>query len=276
MIKSTFLKKGLAYAGELALLNLIDLEKVLKWNVENNIIIYRMSSSLFPWMSEYQFTDLPNWKEIQMQLKIVGNFVKKNHLRVSFHPGQFNQLGTLSADVKSSTITDLMQHANILEYMGLEGFNYPINIHIGGTYGDKESALKRAIDFWKFLPNKVKSRLILENDDRASGYHIDDLIKFNEMNGTPICFDFHHHMCAIPQYDVFEATKQAYSTWGQFGVRPLTHYSSSKKIEDPTALCRAHADFIYERIETFGNVDVEIEAKGKDLALLKYRQQFLS
>ena len=52
MIRRTFDAKGLDYVSELVMLNLQDQLKVIKWNQENNITLYRMSGSLFPWMSE--------------------------------------------------------------------------------------------------------------------------------------------------------------------------------------------------------------------------------
>jgi UV DNA damage endonuclease len=91
--------------------------------------------------------------------------------------------------------------------------------------------------------------------------------------GIPITHDFHHHNYGPQDLTQEEALKLACSTWG--GIRPMTHMSSSKKIEDEKGLTTAHADYIYEKIETFGlDFDIEIEAKAKDLAVIKYRRDF--
>ena len=38
---------------------------------------------------------------------------------------------------------------------------------------------------------------------------------------------------------------------------------------------RAHADYIYEEINDYGlDLDIELEAKAKELALLQYVKQF--
>ena len=59
MIKRTFMAKGIEYASELALSNVRGLREVIKWNNENGIKVYRMTSCLFPWFSEYDIFDLP-------------------------------------------------------------------------------------------------------------------------------------------------------------------------------------------------------------------------
>ena len=64
MILDTFMKRGTKYAGELALSNIVALKKVLEWNVANGLQVYRMTSKLFPWASEYKLADLPNWSDI--------------------------------------------------------------------------------------------------------------------------------------------------------------------------------------------------------------------
>ena len=69
-----------------------------------------------------------------------------------------------------------------------------------------------------------------------------------------------------------ESLRLALSTWK---TKPLTHMASSAKNENPNGLERSHADYIYEKIETFGLIfDTEIESKAKDLAVLKYQKDF--
>src|SRR5689334_15402223 len=76
MIKKTFLEKGIPYAAELALKNVTDLARVIDWNIANNISFYRMSSDMFPWMSEYELENLPHIREIRQVLRTIGERVQ--------------------------------------------------------------------------------------------------------------------------------------------------------------------------------------------------------
>jgi UV DNA damage endonuclease len=272
MIKKTWQDRGIAYAGELAELNLKDIYSIIEWNVQNNIFVYRMSSDIFPWMSEYQFSDLPNFSSILPILQKIGDFSKQKGVRLSFHPGQFDVLASPNPEVVRKTIYDLDQHSRIMDLMGLpQDHRSPINIHIGGTYGDKETALSRFCENFKMLQPSTKARLVVENDDKATQFGVVDLYNgVYKKVGCPITFDHFHHRFCTNEISPEEAARLSSSTWGE--IRPLQHYSSSRALyEDSTVINRSHADYIYETIPSYGlDVDVEIEAKAKDLALLKY------
>lgn len=273
MIKKTFETKGQDYAGELAYLNLCDLLEIIKWNVDNDIMVYRMSSDIFPWMSEYEITKLYNFSQIQEKLIEIGEFVIESGIRVSMHPGQFDVLCSPNPAVVNKTIKDLNQHSEIMDLMGLPiGHRFPINIHLGGTYGDKESAAQRFCENFEKLADSTKKRLVVENDDKAAQYSVSDLyLMVYKKIGTPITFDYHHHRFNTGDLNEEAAFNLAYSTWD---CTPLYHYSSCKKtFEDSSVIARSHADYVYEKIRTYdANIDIEIEAKAKDLAVLKYRQ----
>lgn len=273
MIKKTFQEKGPAYCGELAHQNVKDILKILQWNLANDIYVYRMSSDIFPWMSEYEITQLPNFQEILPDMQAIGEFVLANQMRISMHPGQFDVLPSPNPAVVTKTVKDLDQHAQIMNLMGLPiDHNYPINIHVGGTYGDKEAAAKRFCENFRLLHETTQARLVVENDDKASQYSVVDLFQLIYLNiKTPITFDFHHHRFNTSDLSEELALILAATTWGR--VTPLTHYSSSKKtFEDPSVIARSHADYIYEKINTYNrSFDIEVEAKAKDLAVLKYR-----
>ena len=96
MIRRTFDQKGLPYVSEIVLSNVKDLNKILKWNFDNDIYFYRMSSSSFPWASEYELDSLPDYEEICHHLKTAGDFAKENDIRMTYHPGPFNKLCSLS------------------------------------------------------------------------------------------------------------------------------------------------------------------------------------
>jgi len=276
MIKRTFEAKGIEYAGELAEDNVRDMVEIIKWNHKNGIKMYRMSSNLFPWMSEYEFEDLPNWTKIKNLLKGAGTLAMKYGQRITFHPGQFNILTSSREDVVLKTLKELRQHGEIMDAMGLpRTHEAPINIHAGGTYGEKPEAMKRFIKNFHRLDETVKSRLVLENDDKPAQYGVEDLYEIWKECGTPITFDYHHHRCYNDPMPEKEALELAAKTWPT-GIRQLCHYSSAKKLhEDASVIMRAHADYVYEPIEDYGmELDIEIEAKAKELAVQKYVKQF--
>jgi UV DNA damage endonuclease len=278
MIKKTFSSKGIPYASELALKNLKDLKRVLEWNAENSIFVYRMSSCLFPWMSEYEFEDLPDYDEILSTCKEIGKLASDSGQRLSFHPGHFDILPTHNPDALKRTVRDLNQHAQIMDMMDLRQDHYnTINIHVGGAYGDKETTLQRFCENFGLLQLSARKRLTLENDDKVNMYSVKDLYEgaYKEIK-IPIIFDFHHHRMCDGGLTEREALSLAASTWPS-GIRPLTHYSSSKKLnEDSSTNHQAHADYLHEEINTYGiNIDIELEAKAKELALAKYRKDYL-
>lgn len=272
-IKRTFMAKGLPYVSGLALQNVKDLVEIIKWNHKNNVKIYRMSSDMFPWMSEYSFEDLPDYNKIKNILKGAGTLAKTYGIRLSFHPGPFNVLGSPNPDAVTKTINDLNKHAEIMDLMGLDQSHYyPINIHCNGTYGDKDATLKRWCDSFAKLSTSAQRRLVVENDDRPNLYSVKELYEgIYENIGVPVTFDYHHHRLCSGEMTEQDAFEMAYSTWD---VTPLFHYSSCKRtFEDSGANVRAHADYIYEKVNNYGKkIHVEFESKAKDLALLNYLQ----
>jgi len=276
MTKKTWLAQGLPRAAELAEANITDLCKILEWNLANDIRVYRMSSDLFPWMSEYRFEDLPNFITLCETLTKIGTFVQFHGMRLSFHPGQFDVLASPTESVVTKTIYDLDQHSCIMDLMGLPADpSFPINIHVGGSYGDKPSALARFCDNFTKLAPTTRGRLVVENDDKASQYGVVDLYQGIYMKvGCPITFDHFHHTFCTNDLSGEAAATLAATTW--HGHTPLQHFSSSKKVhEDSSVVNRSHADYLYEAIPDYGfEFDCEIEAKAKDLALLKYLQNY--
>lgn len=274
MIKATFATKGISYASELALKNLRDLHKILEWNLKNEIFVYRISSHIFPWMSEYELQDLPAFDQISELLESIGDFILLNGIRVSMHPGQFDVLCSPTDSIVNKTIKDLNQHSQIMTLMGLPSTNeFPINIHIGATYGDKDLTAKRFCTNFYRLNLDTRFRLVVENDDKATQYSVVDLYNLiHEQIGVPITFDYHHHRFNDGGLTEEQALKLAASTWEP--LIPLVHYSSCRTtFEDRESIPRAHANYIYEKINTYGlDLSIEIEAKSKDLAVLKYRR----
>lgn len=275
MIRSTFEKRGIDYCAELAYKNVLDLMTVVTWNYNNKVSNYRMSSDLFPWMSEYEITDLPNFESvIKPLLEEIGEAVKIWNQKLSFHPGQFNCLASPNEDIVKRTVHELEQHNQIMDIMGLPATPlYNINIHVGGVYGNKQETIKRFIKNFKLLSPNLQNRLTVENDDLRNGYRVEDLVIINHGTGIPIVFDTLHYHCNPGKFRYDDAFSLAYSTWKN--VIPEIHHSSSRTIEEPTARKSAHADYIYEKAKTLGKtVYITIESKMKELAMQQYLTAF--
>ena len=273
MIKRTFQSKGIEYASELALQNVRDLIEIIKWNYKNDIYFFRMSSNLFPWSSEYNLCDLPDYNKIKCLLNGAGLLCKKYNQRITSHPGPFNVLVSPNEKVVQNTITDLTIHGEVFDLMGLSHTPYnKINIHCNGVYGDKICAMDRFCKNFERLPESVKSRLTVENDDKASMYSVKDLMYIHERIGIPIVFDYHHHKFNTGGLTEQQALELAVSTWGS--IIPVVHYSESKSLHESNDKIKpqAHSDYISEHINTYGmDVDVMLEVKAKELCLIKYR-----
>ena len=269
MIRRTFLEKGVQYASQLALQNVQALLQIVEWNVANGIKVFRVTSDLFPWASEYKLEELPDFAEIRETLEAVG----RHRMRISAHPGPFNKLAGSGATLVN-TIKDLETHSQIFDLMGLPATHWhKINIHVGGAYGDKEDTLKRFAENFKLLSHNLRGRLTVENDDKPGLYTVKDLKPMSDSTGIPIVFDYFHHKLHPGGLTEEEAFIMAYDTWD---VRPVFHYSSSRRDnEDPSVKKEAHSDWVYEEINTYGReVDIVLETKMKEASLLKYIEQY--
>jgi UV DNA damage endonuclease len=171
MIKRTFMAKGLVYASELALQNTFDLIKIIKWNIDHDIKVFRITSCLFPWASEYQLEQLPHYYQIETNLKLAGKIAREAGVRLSFHPGPFNILSSPKEKVVENSYKDLELHGKIFDIMGMPQNHWSkINIHIGAAYGNHEKAIDTWLKNFDGLSYSVKSRLTIENDDRKNLY----------------------------------------------------------------------------------------------------------
>ena len=175
-IRRTYDDKGVDYISELTLKNAYDLETLLHWNEEHDIKFFRLSSDICPWASEFDMNTMKDIKEIKQVLARAGAYAQAHSHRLTSHPGQFNVLCSPNPNVVERSITDLTIHGTIFDWMNLPRSPYAkINIHLGGAYGDKESSMKRFCEAFQRLPDRVKTRLTVENDDKASMYSVKDL-----------------------------------------------------------------------------------------------------
>ncbi|MBA2725539.1 MAG: UV DNA damage repair endonuclease UvsE [Actinobacteria bacterium] len=258
-----------------------------------NVRMYRMASGIAPYASHpdlKQFRDQP--QRFASELAALGARSESLDLRLSMHPGQYTVLNSENRATVASAIEELEVHSEIMEAMGL-GPEAVIVLHIGGVAGDKEAAKQRFGKGFARLSAGAQKRLVIENDDRS--FSLTDVLEVSSDTGCPVVWDVLHHHCYDPdRVPDDEALSLAIETWPS-GVQPKMHYSTPrttleirekkvgrKTIKTPVAPpLRAHADMIdpvaFEwfllNVKKGHDIDVMLEAKAKDLALLELRRQ---
>lgn len=150
MTMSSFTKIGDREAAirkleRIAAENLHNTLRLLRHNRASDIQVYRFSSKLIPLATHQDLRDWDPFQALAADFAEVGNYVKANRMRVSFHPDHFTVLSTPRPEVLQSSINDLKYHKAMLEAMGL-GAEAKNNIHIGGAYGDKVTSGQRFVE----------------------------------------------------------------------------------------------------------------------------------
>ncbi len=249
--------------------NLDDLIKILGYNVKNNIFLFRISSNVLPFGS-HEVLDIDWQRHFKKQLEVIGAFVRANHMRVSMHPGQYTVLNSPNEKVVMNAMQDLLYHTHFLDSLGVNA-EHKIILHIGGVYGDKEEAIKQFEKNYRKLPDKVKARLVIENDDRH--FNIDDVLRISYDCHIPVIYDnLHHDCCHNDLKTIPEILHLVKETWTQKDGPVKVHYSQQaegKKIG-------AHAKRVYSPVfmEYYKNVmpldiDIMLETKDKDISAIK-------
>ena len=238
---------------------------------------YRISSDLFPLATlpeaNLSFDVLPDKDRIYAEFKRGAEIIKNNKLRCSTHPDQFVVPASATKSVVEKSIVELKNHATIMDLFGLpQSYEAPMNIHMNCYKGDTKEIASRFIDVYKDLPINVKSRLVLENEDKPNSWKVEELYElFYQKTGIPITYDSHHFRLNNPKnISPEKAILMCMETWGKY--KPLFHYSNGKT--GPTD--RSHSDYVYTlHKELFeNNVDVDFEFKAKDYAIEKFQTEF--
>lgn len=266
--KKTIDRDGVDVVGFRALQNCRDLLTILRWNEDRQIRFFRISSDLWPWMGVHDVRTTTSWKEIQEALRDAGEFARQKGHRLTFHPPHFVKLASPNANLVAQSIRELETHSLVFDAMGYDtaSVDNKINIHVGGSYGDKNASLERFAVSYLSLSDRCRQRLTVENDDTGAGYSVRDLFRLHRRCGIPIVFDLHHHQFNTGGLSEEEAFHMATATWPD-GVTPVVHWSESQDGRRPNA----HSDYISGPIRVYGPCDVMIEAKAKEKALLRYR-----
>lgn len=249
--------------------NLESLDKILDYNIDNNIKLFRISSGIIPFGS-HPINTLKWWDEFSDKLKEIGNKALTNGIRLSMHPGQYTVLNSPNESVVLRAIKDLKYHCRFLDSLGVEP-EHKIILHVGGIYGDKCVAINRFIKQYRCLDENIRCRLVIENDDRQ--YTIADVLSISQSEKIPVVFDnLHHQVNSDNNHSDIEWIEICRNTWKTQDGSQKIHYSQQDRDKRPGS----HSSTIdvdkflqfYNRIDK-QDIDIMLEVKDKNLSAIK-------
>lgn len=252
--------------------NLDNLEKIIDYNIENNIFFYRMTHNLFPLASLKD--NNYNYLKHQKRCIKIGLKIKKYNMRIDCHPDHFCVLSTNNQEVLENSIRIIKIHKMLFDMLDI---NSKIILHIGSKIPNKEEALKRFKNNFYKLDKNLQDIIILENDD--INYTTLETLNLCEELNIPMVFDYHHFKCNhLKNENINLLLKRIITTWKNTNLEPKFHFSSPKNKKEK----RTHNFYIdyntfikfIDLIKKFNiNLDIMLEAKGKDEALFKLLRQ---
>lgn len=251
--------------------NLRVLEQMIDYNHANGIRMFRISSDIIPFGSDQEVNSL-DWQNLfKDTFSRIGEKIRTYGIRVSMHPGQYTVLNSPKTEVIERAVDDLQYHCLFLDSLEA-GHESKIVLHIGGLYGNKETAIERFIDNYRNLDQAVKDRLIIENDDRL--FTIEDVLTISKQTGAPVVYDNLHHQLngeGLEDADAYWIEK-AMQTWTEQDGQPKVHYAQQQE----GARSGAHSLTIeiepflayFQEISAF-DIDIMLEVKDKNLSAIK-------
>jgi UV DNA damage endonuclease len=247
--------------------NLDCLEEILGYNVRQGLLFFRISSDLVPFAS-HPVCSFDWAAHFRKQLRAIGRFITGQALRISMHPDQFVLINSLREDVVRRSIDELEYHCRILDTMGLDT-SAKIQIHVGGLYGDRERALARFVEAYGSLSEGLRTRLIIENDDRL--FSLRDCLTIHGKTGVPVLFDTFHHECLSHGESVREGLRLGLTTWGTKDGSLMVDYSTQERGQRTGSHAKTLDSRRFKRflLETKGiDFDLMLEIKDKERSAL--------
>jgi len=235
--------------------------------VRHGIRLYRMSAALFPMLDlEGDGTGREVLDALAPQLAEAGAAFTSAGIRVLVHPDQFIVLNSERPDVVRRSVLAVTAHGHVMDLLGFS--RTPWNMIL--LHGGKGGRAAQLAEIIPTLPDGVRLRLCLENDERAYGPA--DLLPVCGAAGVPLVLDAHHHvvrerLASQDDPSVREWVLAARGTWTPPEWQ-VVHLSNG--IDGPQD--RRHTDLITHFPEAYRDVPwIEVEAKGKELALAGLR-----
>ncbi len=248
--------------------NLDCLLNILKYNKENRIHFFRITSDLIPFAS-HSIMNFYWQKYFKSDFWQIGQFIKKNKMRITMHPGQYTVLNSINQKVYKNSLLDLAYHVEVLDLMELDS-KAKIQIHVGGVYQNKQESINRFIKRYNSLDDNIKRRLIIENDEKS--YNLNDCLQIHKKTEIPIVLDVYHHECFNSGESLSEAFKLFFKTWYDEDGIPIVHYSSQKvggkKGNHANEIDLNHFEQFIKNTLDF-NFDLMLEIKDKEKSVLK-------
>ncbi len=241
--------------------NFACLQKILEFNVVHGLFFFRMSSDLVPFASHHINTY--NWQNhFKLTLQRIGRYIKAHDIRISMHPDQFVVLNSPTERIVESSFAELEYQCTVMDLMELDK-SAKLQIHGGGVYGDKPAAMQRFIDSYHILPQHIKNRLVIENDDRL--YSLKDCLDIHEQTGIPILFDNFHHECLNNGEPMAEAVRLAAQTWQpEDGVLMMDYSSQAPGERKGKHTATIQLELFREFLTHLNGTDVDIMLEIKD------------
>ena len=249
--------------------NLECLQKILQFNIEHGLLFFRISSDLVPFASHP--ANKFNWqKHFKQEFEAIGEYIRKNKIRISMHPDQFTLINSVKEDIFERSKKELKYHADLLDLMKLDA-SAKIQIHVGGVYGDKKKSMERFVKRYEIIDQVIRQRLVVENDDRL--YDLSNCLQINRQIKIPVLLDVFHHKLNNKAQIGTEYFELAAKTWElkTDGV-PMVDYSSPK----PNGLPQQHSETIdlrsfsefLKQTEPF-DFDIMLEIKDKEKSAIQ-------
>ena len=245
--------------------------KIMQWNVENNIHLYRFSSDLIP-LATHEVNNIEWWKDIEVlkYCRLIRELTQKNNIQTSFHPSQYTLLTSHDDKIIQRSYNDLKYHYKLCQLLSCKC----VLLHIGGVYEDKDKAIRRFKHVFSKLPKQIQNVLFFENDDKS--YNVEEVLSICESINRVFIPDFHHDKCLRSTENFSYYMDRILNTWRHTDLKPKCHLSSSK---ETAKVVRNHADYI--TIEDYnscleatqGKFMLMFEVKKKELAVIEIRKK---
>ena len=249
--------------------NTARLRRAVEFCLANGINLYRMTSALFPFSDEAPGAEILD--EFAGELSEIGTDALERGLRLVLHPDQFVVLSSDSESVVENSVKILKMHARTMDLLKQPRSEWAaMTIH-----GGKSERADRMVENILKLPDEIRTRIVLENDEHA--YSSAEILDICRRARVPMVFDAHHHICheKLEDYNdpsVEEMFWAARATWAK-PENQLVHISNGReKFGD-----RAHSDLIFTMPEVFRFAPwIEVEAKHKELAIGKLQKEWIN
>lgn len=258
--------------GDLALKNIENIQRVIRYNSAYGIKVYRLTSKIIPLATHEGLKDWRWEEDLSDAFKELGDTIRKHKVRISAHPDHFVLLNSKKEDVIVASIKDLEYHMKMYELMGLSKDSKMV-LHIGGGYGNKKESIERFYRGFDRISDNIKSRIILENDDKT--FNVEDVLGICQNIKVPMVLDAHHDWCNPSSEPLENYINDIFHTWKGEEIPPKVHFSSPKNEKE----FRSHHDYINSddflkfvfmvKDKWNKDIDIMIESKQKDLSLLK-------